>query len=326
MRRERVRPMPTEEEKARARLKAASMDPLVWAMKSVDAAFPDDRVKSDALPMDAEDIDDFDDEPVEPVADNSAEIKAEGKVAVPADDGVLTMEVTPMRQDVSDVPPEEVMAKRSEEKDAEAKKPKKIKKPKKKFDMTQKKMLVAVGLMSVATVAAVIFGVISIVRQGETTKELTEQIAIAQNNAQAQQADTVDGDYINLKDWGLRIKIVTGLTYISYNYESDEYSEVMIWGAKRDASANYSPEFVNQSKNGSSMGTVVRVPRYERAAAGRLIWYDDYYNYYYQGPSGVPNVSEDEMSWWVDSYLLIKEMLTNADNYEKYEQNTIGQS
>ena len=43
MSRERIRPMPTEEEKARARLKMASADPFAWAMKSVDDRFPDSR-------------------------------------------------------------------------------------------------------------------------------------------------------------------------------------------------------------------------------------------------------------------------------------------
>ena len=113
---------------------------------------------------------------------------------------------------------------------------------------------------------------------------------------------------------------------MSYNVANDELSEVMIWGAKRDNTVSYTPDFARQSKNSNPLGTVVRVARYERAAAGRLIWYDDYYNYYYQGPTGIPSVSESEMNWWVESYLLIKEMLTNADNYTTIEEsNTIGQ-
>ena len=38
--------MPTREERERAKLKATSADPLVWAMKSVDDRFPDEREKS----------------------------------------------------------------------------------------------------------------------------------------------------------------------------------------------------------------------------------------------------------------------------------------
>ena len=356
MRKKKVRdlPMPTEEDKQRARLKAVSADPLVWAMKSVDDKFPDTREK-DALTEAAEKkleaveepeedlLDDIDEMPNE---EKVKEIQAEGQVAMPMDEGVVTMEVKPMRQNVSGKAPAEKKpvnkvqgeAKTEDEKSGKKvhviksekseKTEKKSSKPKKsaaeaKFTnfepLKQKKMmLMAAGLVVVA-VAGVIFGVVAMVRQGQIVGELEEQIANAAMNGGSED-DGIEGDYIYLKDWGLKIKIAAGLTNLSYNYQDDEYAEVQIWGAKKDSSANYTPNFAKQSSNSSPLGTVIRIARYERGAAGRLIWYDDYYNYYYQGPSGVPNVEEDEMSWWVESYLLIKEMLTNADNYTGIEE------
>ena len=405
MRRRRAIPMPTEEEKRRAKLKATSADPLVWAMKSVDERFPDTREKSaeivkaeseienkmgpvetgdevveepqvnvnpqmvaessvddseafdDVFDDDFGDDDLLDDEILnEPTAENSAEminalseskkaekaaaveeakketgvvdpntpleIKAEDKLTMPTQDGVVTMEVTSMRQNVSGVSPEEVRKTpvneeptlSEEDAHSKVKDKAKINKPKRmNLDFKQKKMMVGLAALSIVAVVGVCFGVVATVKQSQATEELKNQIAAANNGST--QSEETDEEYINLKDWNVKIKIVDGLNNVSYNTIMDDYAEVQIWGSRRDAGANYVPDFVKQSKNSSPLGTMVRVPRYERAAAGRLIWYDDYYNYYYQGPSGVPKVSEDEMSWWVESYLLIKEMLTNADNY-----------
>lgn len=494
MKKQRYIPMPTEEEKARARSKLAKADPLVWAMKSVDDRFPDERVKSvetvkaetevvkrmapapdvnetavaeqatvpvsvEKMPdtpkvevkeevektegpkeetlddeeiydddllddedmLDDEDIFDddlLDDEDIldEPEEANDTkmidalsdakkmrkekeaktpevlegldsemaaekevaavkklektendddvkeatetvetkpaakEIKAEGKLAVPMGEGVMTMEVTPMRQDVSNVSPEEVKAKArkneeakadaeveaesevSESTDLESGEKKQVKAinnandGKMQVKLTsleskQKKMLIGIIALVVLAIGGVVFGLVATVRQNKTVEELVNQIAISGNS----EDKDVDEEYIYIKDWGLKIKIIAGLNNVSYNALMDDYAEVQIWGSKRDSGANYVPDFAKQNRNGNPLGTVVRVPRYERAAAGRLIWYDDYYNYYYQGPSGVPTVSEEEMSWWVESYLLIKEMLTNADNYTSLEDATIGQ-
>lgn len=349
---ERVRPMPTEEDKARARLKAASADPLVWAMKSVDEKFPDTREK-DMATVEAEAAIVEPTETVEEDIVETSEIQAEGKTTMPTGEGVVTMEVTPMRQDVSGVAPEEVKrddgdvvgvgpadggkaANAPEDENAASvkKAQKTVKTPKNSKarevnkpvtlvsnHKMQPMMIVGIVLLALLAIGGVSFGIVAMVRQNRVTEELENQIATAASQNEA----TVEGDYVTLKDWGLKIKVVTGLTNLTYNYQSDTYAEVQFWGAKQDKSANYTPDFAKQTSNSDPLGTVVRVPRYERAAAGRLIWYDDYYNYYYQGPSGVPNVSESEMSWWVESYLLIKDMLTNADNYVKVETDTIGQ-
>lgn len=491
MKKQRYIPMPTEEEKARARSKLAKADPLVWAMKSVDDRFPDERVKNvetvkaetevekkmapapdvnetavaeqatvpvsvEKMPdvpkieakeevekveepkeetlddeeiydddlLDDEDMlddenifgddllddddmldeseeangtkmidalsdakksrkeketktpevlegldsemaaekevavvkkvektenDDDAKEAIETVETKPAakEIKAEGKLAVPMNDGVIMMEVTPMRQDVSNVSPEEVKAKahkeevKAEEAEAEsevgaseidteekmqAKAVNNANDGKMQVKLTsleskQKKMLIGIIALVVLAIGGVVFGLVATVRQNKTVEELVSQISM---NGNSEDKD-VDEEYIYIKDWGLKIKIIAGLNNVSYNALMDDYAEVQIWGSKRDSGANYVPDFAKQNRNGNPLGTVVRVPRYERAAAGRLIWYDDYYNYYYQGPSGVPTVSEEEMSWWVESYLLIKEMLTNADNYTSLEDATIGQ-
>ena len=396
----RALPMPTEEEKQRAKLKAAGSDPLVWAMKVVDDEFSDgqekdpDDIDEDELTTEArvDRADEVDDELVESknnvvsnedvmdeldeieemeeesrsaeikkvekttktqetktLADDNKEIKAEGKTTVPMGNGALTIEVTPMRQDVTDVSPEEVTRSKenlsteeSTNKVAEKKRGFRVKKiekiikkdssvtsddPKVQVKLTsleskQKKMMVAIVVLVLLAVGGILFGVTAVVRQGKTAEELENQIA---NNTVSTESEGVDGDYIYLKDWGLKIKIITGLTNVSYNYMTDDYTEVLIWGSTKNKDINFAPDFAKQTKNSTPLGSVVRVPRYERAAAGRLIWYDDYYNFYYQGPSGVPEVSEDEMSWWVESYLLIKEMLTNADNYSSIGDATVGQ-
>lgn len=341
-RRERPKPMPTEEEKRKAQIKATVSDPLVWAMKTVDDEFPDERVKSEETikaeatvteppkpPVDDDDdlLDDDDDVIVD---EHPTEIKAEGKLTMPMGEGVMTMEVEPMRQNVDGVEkPKNERPRRElplEDKPVNKKGAKKSDEHKTQVKITaleskQKKMMIGLVALVILAIGGVVFGVAAMVNQKNATEELEDQIAISGYVTD----NTVDGEYILLKNWEMKIKLISGLTNVSFDYDEDEYSSVLIWGTRKDNGANYVPDFAKQSKNGNALGTVTRVPRYERAAAGRLIWYDDYYNYYYQGPSGEPEASEEEMSWWVESYLLIKDMLTDADNYIKFEDTAISQ-
>ncbi|MBQ8985039.1 hypothetical protein IJ076_00555 [Candidatus Saccharibacteria bacterium] len=349
-----ARPMPTEEDKEKAKLKAAGADPLVWAMKSVDEEFPDDREKdAETIQAETEVVEPEDDteemlddegDVETPVNEKATEIRAEDKTAMPMDDGVMTVEVTPMRQDVSKVSPDEakqpIKAEANDtlttDKDGEmqkkvifskknSSKAEKTDDPKVQVKLTsleskQKKMMFAFAALILLAIGGVAFGVVAMVQQNKTVENLENQIASVTTTT-----DEVDDEYITLKDWGLKIKIISGLSNVNYNYVDDDSAEVLIWGSTKSTENRYVPDFAKQNKNSNPLGTVVRVPRYERAAAGRLIWYDDYYNYYYQGPTGVPEVSEDEMSWWVESYLLIKDMLTNADNYSSISEATVGQ-
>lgn len=366
-RRERPKPMPTEEDKRRAQLKAASADPLVWAMKSVDDKFPDEREKDEETiqaeeevemtigptPMDDDMLDDIDEEVPEPEVKQVKEIKAEGKTAMPVEEGVLTVDVEPMRQNVDKVTSKEINRiegkksefekaekaerakkakeefKKAEVKKAEVKKveAKKSVEPKTQIKLNaleskQKKMMFALAALVIVAVGAVVFGAVAMINQNKATIELANQIVNSSDHE-----NQVDGEFIYLKDWGMKIKVASGLEHVSFDYDENEdgYAKVLIWGTRKEDGANYTPDFAKQSKNGNALGIITRIPRYERAAAGRLIWYDDYYNYYYQGPTSEPEASETEMSWWVESYLLIKEMLTNADNYIKFDDTTISQ-
>lgn len=319
-RHERPKPMPTEEDKKKAQIKAAGADPLVWAMKSVDKKFPDSREKTE---IDDEEIDEADEDEegvveTEGVAleSKNTEIKAEGKLAMPMDEGVMTMEVKPLKQNTNGTVAHE--AKKTVKADTKIDSKTQVKLTA--LESKQKKMVYGfIGLLTLA-LGAVIFAVVTIVNQKNTTENLENQIVVSTRAEDS----TVSGEYINLKDWKMKIKIISGLDHVSFDYDNDEYSSVMIWGARKNLEADYTPDFAKQSKNTTPLGLVTRVPRYERAAAGRLIWYDDFYNYYYQGPTGEPEADENEMSWWVESYLLIKDMLTDADNYVKYDDDAIG--
>ncbi|MBR3323940.1 hypothetical protein IKG24_00145 [Candidatus Saccharibacteria bacterium] len=345
---ERILPMPTEEDKLRAKLKAKSADPLVWAMKSVDEKFPDEREKTietveaeaaieedtrlDDEAFDDETIDDevvdneskTDDSKDETSARSNSEIKAEGKTVLPMDDGAMTVEVTPMRQNMDGVSRDDEKVKNVKpiEKAKVAIKPDDQKTQVKltALESKQKRMMFALIALVVLAFGGMAFGIIAMINQNHATLELANQIVGA-----GASENKVDDDYMYIKDWGMKIKVISGLSNVSFAIDDDEYGSIMVWGARKDSGANYVPDFAKQAKNIHPMGTLVRVPRYERSASGRLIWYDDYYNYYYQGPVGEPEASEVEMSWWVESYLLIKEMLTNADNYVAIDDSTIGQ-
>ena len=385
-RRERPKPMPTEEDKLKARIKAAGADPLVWAMKSVDDKFPDEREKDtetikaeaevemkmgvaptdDAMDDDVMDDDAMDDDVLDdideeiPAKPQPKEIKAEGKTVMPMDDGAMTVDVAPMRQNVDNVTAKEVnkiegrkseiekaeKAERAKKAEAEFKEAKnEVKKVEKsgksekseKFgkssdhkaqvklttlESKQKKMMFALAALIVVALGGVVFGAVAMINQNKATVELANQIVASSGHD-----NLVDGEYVYLKDWNMKIKIISGLEHVTFDYDesTEGFSKVLVWAARKEEGANYTPDFAKQSKNGNAMGIITRIPRYERAAAGRLIWYDDYYNYYYQGPTSEPEASETEMSWWVESYLLVKDMLTNADNYIKFDDSTISQ-
>ena len=310
----------------------------------------DELDKAETETSEPEIMDDFDDEV--PASDEEEPVKEDvngrpvnmvlGKKSEESvEEGEMTVEVDPMTQDMKDKIRARQMDFEAEgvtknpliddDKPApEIKKVEPVAAPKSQVKLMgeevkqKKKMMIGIIALAILALGGVLFGVVAMINQGKASEELAEQMAAMVSSASA--SDDMDDEYIYVKDWGLKIKIIAGLTDVSYNVANDDLAEVMIWGAKKDNNVTWTPDFARQAKNSNPLGTVVRVARYERAAAGRLIWYDDYYNYYYQGPSGIPSVSESEMNWWVESYLLIKEMLTNADNYTAMEDaNTIGQ-
>lgn len=316
--RERFRPMPTAEQKRQAQIKLAESDPLVWAArKANNLDEPMDEEPEVIEEIVEEYVDDDDDDILSGIGYTSrtAEPVAEPEPVKPVAKTVASKPTATAPKSATSKP---ATAKPAVGKSTAATKKATAKKKIKKIDFSQinfkspKTIAIIVGI--VVVLAGGIFVIKKLAGRAARTADNTPDtptISVVENQS--------DGEYLHLKDWHMKIKIISGLTNVSFDYDQDEYASVLVWGSRKDQGAGYTPDFAKQSKNGKAMGTVTRVPRYERAAAGRLIWYDDYYNYYYQGPTTDPDAAatEEEKSWWVESYLLIKDMLTDADNYIK---------
>ena len=322
--RERFRPMPTAEDKAKAQIKLAESDPLVWAARKAREPFPDDDEIEEVVEEIVEEYDDGDEDILADIGYTERTVRREEPIERPA-----PKPAPATKPATRTTTAKSVAARPTAPKTAAAKTP--AKKPASK-KATDKKLPGILGKIDFSQInfkspktIAIIVGVVVVIAGGIfVIKKITGRGSAQQIDEPETQTTSVvenqsDGEYLHLKDWHMKIKIVSGLTNVSFDYDQDEYSSVLIWGNRKDQGAGYTPDFAKQSKNGKAMGIVTRVPRYERAAAGRLIWYDDYYNYYYQGPTSDPDAAEteEEKAWWVESYLLIKDMLTDADNYIK---------
>jgi len=319
--RERFRPMPTAEQKRQAQIKLAESDPLVWAARkagNLDEPIDDEPEVEEVIEEIVEEYDDEDDDILSGIGYTSRTAEPE-PIAAPKP-AVKPVAPKPVAKTAAKTPAAKPTAatKKAAAKGI-ASKAGKITDKVKKIDFSQ------IDFKSPKTIGIIVGALVIIAGGIFVIKKLSSRGAAANVDDPGNEPTTSvvenqsDGEYLHLKDWHMKIKIISGLTNVSFDYDQDEYSSVLIWGSRKDQGANYTPDFAKQSKNGKAMGTVTRVPRYERAAAGRLIWYDDYYNYYYQGPTTDPDAAstEEEKSWWVESYLLIKDMLTDADNYIK---------
>jgi len=325
--RERFRPMPTAE--AKAQIKLAESDPLVWAARKAKEPFPDDDEIEEVVEEIVEEYDDGDEDILADIGYTERSVRREPiERPAPAPKPAAARPAAKpaaARATVSTAPATKPAAPKTAVSKPAIKKPAAKKAADKKlpgilgkidFSQIDFKSPKTIGI--IVGVVVVIAGGIFVIKK-LSSRGSTQQIDEPTTQTTSVVENQSDGEYLHIKDWHMKIKIVSGLTNVSFDYDQDEYSSILVWGSRKDQGANYTPDFAKQSKNGKAMGTITRVPRYERAAAGRLIWYDDYYNYYYQGPTSDPSAAgtEEEKAWWVESYLLIKDMLTDADNYIK---------
>ena len=196
-----------------------------------------------------------------------------------------------------------------------------------------------IGLVLMALIAAggVGFGVWAWM-DGNTQKDaLNEQISSLkqQNNSLQEQLNNGDtiinidtdsdvdtSDYIYVGEWGLKIQILEGLNYVSYEFEQHggadqvEGSTMAVFGTVGD---NLS-DFANMYKNSSPLGAVSRILKGTHGddldcQYSSLVFSDDNYNYCYEHPQSVYAISQEEQNLEVETVDLIEQMLRNAENY-----------
>lgn len=210
------------------------------------------------------------------------------------------------------------------------------------FENTPKKsgkgMVFGLILCAILAVGGIGFGVWEMM-DGETQKSgLNEQINAlkTQNNELQEKLSTTttvdtdtDGevlnttDYIYVGEWGLKIKIPEGLSTVSYEFSyGSGNTKIAVWGVDcSKGGCQAFPEFADVNKNSSmSLGSVSRFSKgteLSPASAPTLVFSDDEYDYYYYHPQAVYSMNEDEKELEASSTVMIKEMLSNKDNYSK---------
>ena len=126
-------------------------------------------------------------------------------------------------------------------------------------------------------------------------------------------------DYIYVGEWGLKIKIPESLDAVGYDFHTTEYGDHLVVAGVKDGSggeASYQYTNVEYYYAGSIVRANSDIGVYPYGDV--LVFTDeDGNNYYFQGPQADLGSTEEQTAVWKESAEIIKEMLTNPDNYSK---------
>ncbi len=209
---------------------------------------------------------------------------------------------------------------------------------------SNKGLIVATAITSVLAVCGIGFGVFGMIQSaqkddqisdlkvqikdsdGTITEIETPQIETTANNGTTvtitDSVTTVENpeDYVYIGEWGKKIKIPENLTAVKYSFAN---TVNLGTGYNKDCSnlgvsaitTSDGLEAVNNEEDlNYLLGFITRCP----AGTEFLPWVAvtfsaDGYDYYYEFPNGIS--TENHPQWMFNSVDLVKDMLTNADNY-----------
>ena len=212
------------------------------------------------------------------------------------------------------------------------------------FKDNKKKMsggvIACIIILAVLAIGGIGFGVWAMLSQNDKIASLeTDLKNCANSNNSENEVETVtcpDGTEIEVTDdvaedinaeeyiyigwWGIKIKIPSDLSTVSYAFSHEAGStKLKVWGVDCSGEkCQYFPDFANASENTSGMVSLVRHPKGTEvplASPPKFVFSDDLYDYYAYHPQAVYSPSESE--WEVASVEKIWDMLTDPNNYSK---------
>ena len=149
-------------------------------------------------------------------------------------------------------------------------------------------------------------------------------------------SDVDTAKYIYVGEWGLKIGIPEGLKFVSYLYRQSgwtgamEKTTVAVYGTVADYMLDFANPYNNEFTN---PGTVIRLhkdtfigPEYEGyeeneilcgSADAELVFESGDYNYCYERSETLYSITEETQEIETQSINLIKQMLTNPENYSE---------
>lgn len=130
--------------------------------------------------------------------------------------------------------------------------------------------------------------------------------------------------YIFVNSWNIKIRIPDGLLAVSYIYDASNGSSLSVSGTDcRDGiRCQVIPSFAKilGTDGQVPLGVIVRhddVNYPDDYMLGKKVGEIDGWSYYYAGPQAVFSTNPEEAEWESDSVNLIREMLTDINNYSK---------
>ena len=156
--------------------------------------------------------------------------------------------------------------------------------------------------------------------QGKLNKDTDSDVSI-DINTDANDADVTD--YIYVGEWGLKIRVPEGLESISYLFDyraSEQYEDYLYINGVVEGYDGI-PSFLNTSIKEHWLGCLHRLAQGEepalRASMGTLVTTIDGSEYYYGGPQAIESENEQDRDLESKTVDLIRQMLTNPENYLK---------
>ncbi|MBR3052395.1 hypothetical protein IKG60_02115 [Candidatus Saccharibacteria bacterium] len=152
---------------------------------------------------------------------------------------------------------------------------------------------------------------------------VTESNEIATETASGSSANADTANYIYVGEWGLKIRIPDELSKISYlvDYRASEQNEDYLYINGVFGNPDNIPSFLNTSTEEHWLGCLHRLVQGEepalRDSAGVLVTTIDGYEYYYGQPQAIQSTNEQDREFELETVDLIKQMLTNSENYSK---------
>ena len=194
-----------------------------------------------------------------------------------------------------------------------------------------KGMIFGMVFLAILAIGGIGFGVwemmdgkTQLAKKDEEIVELNNRLA--EDNQSTSDETTVDNDetssnnavdYVYIGEWGLKIKIPEELNIIGYKFSESNYGEhLAIAAAKTDNSEN---TFKYTDVDNFFAGSIVKSNSEDGFYPyGTLVYTDSKQNkYYYEGPQADMGSTEEETNAWRAGASLVKEMITNSDNYSE---------
>ena len=204
---------------------------------------------------------------------------------------------------------------------------------------------IATAIASVVAVCGIGFGVYGMLQSSQKDNQISDlKVQVEDSNGkittlETEKIETTDENgttvtivdsphlsadelyhYIYIAQWDVKIALPTSLGGFSYRYYMmPGYTSLEVAGTdcSTQGQCQYAPEFADLSKTNFSLGTINRFYKGTEPSigGGEKVFTIGDYDYYYVHPQAVYSVDSDEITWEANTVNLIKETLTNPDNY-----------